>query len=183
MNIALIHAPRIRLNAFGVLLVTIVLNGCATNPIRQSYHDRTADLPESVRQGISSGKTETVKVSWLPETDYSRDTTTRSKQNYALMGESSFRGAYPSEGQLERHARRVGADLVLYTSRNAESKERSRPLTTSDYPNLVTSKRFGSPAYGSDANLGIANYWPDPGVTREPVCDFEVSFWRRLPQQ
>ena len=181
MNTALTLALRICLNAFGVLLATIILSGCATNPVRQSYHDRTGDLPESVKQRISSAKTETVKVVWLPENEYSRETTMRSKQNHALLGESTFRGSYPSEGQLQRHARKVGADLVLYTSMNAVSKERARPLSSDDYPNLVTSKRFGSPAYGTDANLGMANYWRDPGVTREPVCDFEVSFWRSLP--
>ena len=106
----------------------------------------------------------------------------RAKQNYALLGESSFRGVYPSEGQLQRHAKKVGADLVLYTSLNAGFEERARPSGTDDYPNLVTSKRFGSPAYGSDANLGMANYSRDPGVTREPLFDFEVSFWRSLRQ-
>ena len=182
MNTALIPGLRDCLNAFGVLLATIILSGCATNPVRKSYHDRTGDLPESVKQRISSAKTETVKVIWLSENDYSRETTMR-KQNHALLGESTYRGGYPSEGQLLRQARNVGADLVLYTSRNAVSKERALPLSSDDYPNLVTSKRFGSPAYGTDANLGMANYSRDPGVTREPVCDFEVSFWRSLPRQ
>ena len=169
--------------AFGVLLVAGMLNGCATNPVRQSYQDRSGDLPEGVRERITSAKTETVKVMWFPEKEYSRETALRAKQNYALLGESSFRGEYPSEGQLQRHARKVGADLVLYTSQNASIRERPRPLTTSDYPNLVTSKRFGSPVYGTDANLGMANYSPDGGVTREPLCDFEVSFWRRLREE
>ena len=170
------HYPRF----FGILLMATLLIGCATNPVRQSYHDRTGELPESVKQRISSAKSETVKVVWLPENEYSRETTMRSKQNYALLGESIYRGGYSSEGQLQSHARKVGADLVLYTSRNAGSEERTRPLNTSDYPNLVTSKRFGSPVFGSDANLGMANYSPDPGVTREPICDFDVSFWRSL---
>jgi hypothetical protein len=183
MKTAFMHASQNCLYAFGVLLVAGVLSGCAMNPVRQSYSDRTGYLPDNVKQRIPSEKSEAVKVMWFAERDYSGETTKRAQQNYALLGESSFRGNYPSEAQLQRQARKVGADLVLYTSRSAGYEERSRPKGTDDYPNLVTSKRFGSPAYGTDANLGMANYSRDPGVTREPVCDFEVSFWRSLRQQ
>ena len=181
MKTAFLHIARNCVAPCGVLLAAL-LSGCATNPVRQAYTDRSADLPESVRQQVSSAKAESVKVIWFAENDYTRETAMRAKQNYALLGESSFRGVYPSEGQLQRHAKKVGADLVLYTSLNAGFEERARPSGTDDYPNLVTSKRFGSPAYGSDANLGMANYSRDPGVTREPLCDFEVSFWRSLRQ-
>ena len=138
---------------FGILMMAALLSGCATNPVRQSYQDRTGELPESVKQRVASEKSEAVKVLWLGPDDYSRETTLRAKQNTALLGESSFRGSVPAEGQLQRQARKVGADLVLYTSQTAGFAERPRPLDTSDYPNLVTSKRFGSPVYGTDANL------------------------------
>ncbi len=183
MKTAFIQASRNCLYALGILLVVALLNGCATNPIGQAYSDRTGDWPESVKQRIPTEKSGAAKVMWFAERDYSEETTKRARQNYALLGESSFRGTYPTDGQLQRHAKKVGADLVLYTSRSAGYEERSRPRGTDDYPNLVTSKRFGSPAYGTDANLGMANYSRDPGVTREPVFDFEVSFWRSLPQE
>jgi hypothetical protein len=183
MKTALKPVARTYLHFFGIVFITVMLNGCATNPVRQSYADRTGDLPESVKQRIPPEKSDAVKVMWFAQDDYSRETALRAKQNYVLLGESSFRGVYPSDGQLQRQARKVGADLVLYTSQTAGFEERARPKGTSDYPNLVTSKRFGSPAYGSDANLGRANYSRDPGATREPLFDFEVSFWRSLREQ
>lgn len=123
-------------------------------------------------------KAEAVKVQWVEARVYGREMERRMNQDYTFLGEAAFNGEMPSNRELMRHAQRVGADSVVFTTKSVGSVERAAPLRERDYPNFVQSKRFGSPRWGKDAGVPMGSAYQE--TTRTTIFDFEVSFWRSV---
>ncbi|MGD1032555.1 MAG: PDZ domain-containing protein [Opitutaceae bacterium] len=99
-----------------VVALALLLGGCATNTFTQFYRDYTAGTPRSDLDRALQPYSGTTRI--VMTGDSQKDTTELFRQNYAILGESTFEwGKAPSEEELREQARRAGADVVLYRAR------------------------------------------------------------------
>ena len=116
-----------------VVLVTAIVaaltTGCATNPYVRFYADYT-DGVAVLQNPLVVPPTGEPKV--VRGTDVREDAKEMIRKGYVLMGESSFNSAAVSDRLAVKHAKTVGAEVVLLYSQHTETLSGSMPLTLPD---------------------------------------------------
>ena len=159
---------RIAFPASAVLL--LLLTACA-NPYSQFYNDQRGgrSLGEFPITDRYEGEPQIYSTS-----DQERDGQSLREKGYVLIGSSSFNSGVVDSQQAVRHAKKVGAALVLIQSQ---------------YTNTVTVARHrsgsvhGSGGYGSYSGTSTTTL-PGESATRQisyPVdlFDYDATFWAK----
>lgn len=174
---------------FLMLCGLIGLTGCATNELTKFYQDKAGaaltNLPPysgSTRIYTASNQTNDVKDLY--------------RNGYGLIGVSAFRSTPQSDSALKSQAKKVGADVVLFSSAYLGSDQSVVPWTqynpgqtyTTTSSGMVNANIYGAggPAYATGNYYGTATT-STPGtystqlipVTRH-WYQYEAGFFRKL---
>jgi C-terminal processing protease CtpA/Prc len=131
------------------IALLLLLSGCAANPFRQFYTDKTGgeDVTTS-RKVVRIDGAPTVEMGTTPEEDSQR----MSEDGYILVGFSSFLAPSGQEQKALDQAKNVHAALVLVYSKYKDTISGMTPMTT---PTTQTSHTDAqATAYGSG---GVVN--------------------------
>ena len=111
-----------------IFVLILLLAGCATeNPYSKFYHDKVSMAPDSFKSALIKSERDP-KI--YRSDDQNRDAELLLRQNYALLGHSDFTNTGKgTEKQLLDHAREVGAEIVLVSSKFAGSSQSVLPWT------------------------------------------------------
>jgi serine protease Do len=175
------------------LASVISFSGCATtgNGFSQFYKDQigtnVSQLPPY------SGSTRIVTIS-----DPHKDGLDIRRHGYVLIGTSDFQSAAQPESYIKSQARKVGADLVAYTSDYLGSQQTTLALPQYNPGQTYTTYSSGTVnanAYGSGGYAyGSGNYYGSSTTTTPgtystqyvPVTvhryEYHASFWRIGPK-
>lgn len=128
-----------RISLIGLLLVT----GCLPNPYAQFYQG----LPDARQSPGYEASTSPVQL--YSSNDVDRDVLELMRRGYNLIGTSSFNAGMNNvrESQLSSQATRVGAQVVLVSSRYTNTISGAIPLslpTTSTTTSSATATAYGS---------------------------------------
>ncbi len=177
-----------------LVVASILFAGCATNYFSKFYSDDTAAVPpESVARTLLpySGKTEIFSTE-----NQKADHRKMTERGYVRIGYAGFEGAGGvTHGQILEQAKRVGADIVLYSSGHTGSQIVTSPFiqynpgTTSTTYNSGTAQAnvygTGGAAYGNATYSGTSTT-TTPGtysttMIQSTVDTYEhgASFWRK----
>jgi len=176
-----------------VLVVALLLGGCA-NGFTKFYQDKTGSLPAVVaaRMQPYSGSTNIYSSN-----DLQRDEADLIRRGYIAIGEAAFQaGGNVSKSQLMEQAKRVGADIVICSSKFDHAEQAYVPVlnyqpgqTSTTYSSgTATASAYGSnggAVYGSGQYNGSSTTTtPGTFTTSEvPVTvrryDYAAIFWRR----
>ena len=176
-----------------VVAAIVPLSGCVTAPngFSQFYQDRiganVSQLPPY------SGSTRIVTIS-----DPQKDSLDICRNGYVLIGTSDFQGATQPESYIKSQARKVGADLVAYTTGYLGSQQSTLALpqyNPGQTYNTYSSGTVNANAYGSGGYAyGSGNYYGSSTTTTPgtystqyvPVTvhryEYHASFWRIGPK-
>lgn len=128
-----------------LLLIGIAtLSGCAENPFRQYYVDRTggADITKSDRIVLADAPPEIIGGSNLDE-----DAQRMLENGYVLLGFSSFFGPSGQEAKVREQAASLHAAVAIIYSNYKDTLSGSMPLTTPATQTSYTNAQ--ATAYGS----------------------------------
>ena len=177
-----------------LLLSIALLSGCATNYVSQYYRDHTAGVPkDQVDQRLMpySGVTKIFSTN-----DHQRDGAVLAQRGYVMVGESGFEGGVSvTDAQLMEQGKKVGADIVLYSSKYQGSSQTAVPFmqyhpgqnstTYSSGTANASAYGTGGSAYGTATYSGTSTT-TSPGTfstTMVPVTvhrySYGVTFWRK----
>ncbi len=173
-----------------VLLPIIILAGCATNPVAESYRDHPARVDSA--GGGAHFMPYAGKTTLQDSTDLERDGVSLTRDSYILVGTSVYEGKEPvTPAQIIAQGEKVRADVVLYQS----GKGISRPAVPiadraelSPAPNQIGAPRVGT--YGHGAATVTTTHRRDavpnrPGtistsmVTTDRLPVHSATFWRK----
>ena len=144
----------------------LLLAACTKNPYAQFYTDQLG--------GRSIGERYEGEPQLYSTSDHERDGQTLRKRGYLLIGSSSFNSGAVDSKQAVRHAKAVGAALVLIQSQYTNTV-------------TVTSQRSGS-VHGSGGYGGYsgtsATTLPGESATRQvsysvDLYDYDATFWAK----
>jgi len=107
-----------------LLALSFVLCGCATSG-HQSFYKAQVE-PSTLKNVEFLSAHDTPRI--VHTQDMDRDIRIAKSKRYVLIGLSSFNGAMDTEDALVMQARKVGASLVVTTSKFAETRTISTPL-------------------------------------------------------
>ncbi len=110
----------LKLISLSAVALLIVLTGCATNWYAKSYQDYRppSELVKSLPEGANP---------LIIHVEYDRGAREEAakdllRKNFIVIGESAFYAADATDEQLKNHARNIGAEAVLHSSKFSETK-------------------------------------------------------------
>jgi PDZ domain len=177
------------LAALGVTFLT----GCKTNPYTQFYQSYTNQWPAVMQQRLLpvSGEPRIIVSSNMRE-----DGRRLQEQGYTAIGVAGFRGGLAGRQQLVSQAKKVGAEVVLYTSQFSHTESGVAPLLSYQSGQTYTTQTYGTAnanAYGSGGYAYGYGTYSGTSTTTTPgtfstqyvpysrqVYDQGAVFWRRV---
>lgn len=165
-----------------MILATVSVSGCVTNPYSQFYQDYTGGTGVVGNPMLIVLEKEPVVQQG---SDPLKDEMEMIRNGYVLIGESSFNAGSVATSNAKYHARRVGAEIVLLYSQYTDTVSGSMPLTL---PDTKHQRTYGSAsAYGSG---GYANAYGSSHTTTYGTrttyipynvqrYDYLATFWTR----
>lgn len=170
------------------------LCGCASNPFKQFYSDKTANVAPAVLSKRLMPYSGATQVFTTP--DHQRDGQVLMQRGYLVIGESAFEGAVSvTEAQIKDQAKIVGADIVLWSSSYQGASQAAVPFV--QYQPGANSTTYSSGtvnanAYGTGGSAhGTATYsgystTTSPGTFSTTIVPITVhryahgaTFWRK----
>jgi hypothetical protein len=136
----------------------IFLTGCATNPVAQFYQDQKKNMPVTLQQKLlPPSNAEPRLISATPGIQRIKIARGILEQGYVLIGFSAYQGPAATEQQLVDQAKKVGADIVLFTSEFMGSQQGVRPIInyqpgqtyTTTESGTINANAYGSGGYAS----------------------------------
>jgi hypothetical protein len=131
-----------------IILFALTLNGCV-NPYADFYQGAT----DAVSRSTYIARTGPIEI--YASDNFERDVEQLTRRGFSFLGSSSFNGATDSvtKQQLLAQAEKVGAHVVLVSSRNTGTITGALPITV---PNTTTSQTSGSATvYGSGGSATV----------------------------
>lgn len=172
-----------------------LLAGCATNPFAQFYQDNTKQWPITMQQRLLPPSSEPQIVS---SANIQEDARRLEERGFVPIGFAGFRGGLAGQQQLRQQAKKVGADVVLYSSQFSHTEagvipwlsyQPGQTYITHSY-GTATANAYGSGgyAYGSGTYSGYSTtttsgtYSTQYIPYQRQVFDQSAVFWRRMKQ-
>ena len=172
-----------------------LLNGCATNPFAQFYQSYTNGMPATVQQRFLPSEPQPQIFTAAPQ-NHKDECRQLEERYFVCIGFSGFVGGAPTQSQLKDHAKKVGADAVIYTSEYSHTEQGVRPFFSYQPGQTYTTTHYGtananvygggSYAYGSGTYSGTSTT-ATPGTLhtdyipyQQQVYQYGVSYWRRM---
>src|SRR5690349_23996386 len=177
------------LSSIGVLGL---LTGCV-NPFARHYHGNP-NLTADVQQRLlpPSPVPEIIVVNPKESEAQVRRLFER---GYISIGVAAFTGGNPSRNNLIAQAKKVHADVALYSSEYSHTERGVKPVSTYEPGQTYTSTSYGSATanvYGSRTAYGYGTYTDytmttSPGTVHTDYVPYEIRvnnqtawFWRRM---
>lgn len=176
-----------------VILSTVLLTGCATNPFAQFYQDNMKLWPIAIQQRILPPSGEPKIISSL---DMQEDGRHLEEQGLVAVGFAGFRGGLGGQQQLLAQAKKIGADVVLYSSQFSHTEQGTIPWLSYQPGQTYTTHTYGTAtanAYGSGGYAYGSGTYSGNSTTTTPgtystqyipyqrqVFDQGAVFWRRI---
>ena len=177
-----------------LLVVALLLSGCASNLFTKFYADYTKSAPPGALNKLLpySGSTQVFRTG-----QPAADVKNMMARGYQCVGEANFwTTSTVTEVMLREQAKEVGADIVLYSSSFAGAKEVTvnvpyyvpgQTSTTSSTGTVnATARSNGGTAYGTANYYGNATTTTQGSIGFVPQqrtvekYDHVATFWRRL---
>lgn len=181
-------------NTPALILLPLLLSGCV-NGFTKFYQDRTANYPAALVQSRLQPYSGATQI--FSSNDLQRDGADLTRRGYFLIGESAFQtGGHVSSGQMLEQAKRVGADIVLYSSRFDHAEQAYIPVVnyqpgqtyTTYTSGTATASVYGSngaSAWGTGQYNGMSTTRGSGTYTTTDVpvtirrYDYDAGFWRK----
>jgi serine protease Do len=178
-----------------LLFAVALVSGCATDPFVKYYQSYTNQMPLTLQRRLlpPSGTPQLVTTSGQGHKDEARRLEER---GFVILGSSRFWGFKPTQEQLVRQAKKVGADAAVWAFDYSHTEEGVRPLFsyqpgqtyTTTHSGTATANVYGSAGYahGSGAYSGYSTTTTPGTMTthyvpyQQRVYNHEASFWRRM---
>ena len=173
-----------------------LLAGCATNPFAQFYHDNMTQFPPEMQQRLlpPSANPEIIVVA---QSDAKVQARHLMEKGFAALGFAGFKGSgKASRNNLTEQAKKVGADVVIYSSQYSHTERGVQAVSTYEPGQTYTTTSYGSATaniYGGRYNAyGYGNYsdyttTSSSGTVHTDYVPYErrvnehsASFWRRV---
>lgn len=178
-----------------LIILGLFLYGCVSNPFSKFYHD-----------GIVNDSSNMLAIRLMPysgtthiymSNDQNNDANDLIQKGYAMIGASNFEGSIKvTQEQLLTHGKKVGADIILYTTIYQGSHQSAVPLVQYNPGQTSSTYTYGTvnaSAYGPSGNAyGTASYTENSTTTTPgtyntnfvPVTmhryQYGASFWRKI---
>lgn len=156
-----------------LIVASIFLAGCVIpgNGFSQFYQDRVGSAITNLP--AYSGMTKIIAAS-----DPTNDAKELYRNGYVLIGESGFQGPPQSRDALMSQAKRVGADVVLYSSTYLGSQQTVVPMVhynpgqtyTTTESGMVNANAWGTGGYA----YGTGNYYGTATTTSPGTFDTQM---------
>lgn len=165
-------------------LCLIALTGCAYNlPVDKFYTDMTAKVPPQVLAERFEPSSPNPEI--FSSTDPMKDSRSLSKKGYMGIGYTDFSTAYQvSKEDLLKQAKKVGADVVLYTSRFSHQESGAVPVSSVTMPQTSTTTYQGSSTYGNFSGSSTTQTPPSVSTSWIPyqsaIYNYSATYWRKL---
>jgi hypothetical protein len=140
-----------------VLLLCLVLSGCATNPYKQYFTDLTGGIDVS-KDSAFIISTEDPKI-YQGGTNVEQDYQRMVEEGYGLLGYSSFNSGALNQKSAIQHGKAIHASIILVYSKYTHTNSGVLPLTLPD--NQTTQTSMSGTGYGSGniyGSRGSASY-------------------------
>jgi hypothetical protein len=170
------------------------MTGCATDPFAKYYQSYTNQMPAALHRRLlpPSGTPQIITTSAQRHKEEARRLEER---GFVILGSSSFWGFNPTQEQLARQAKKVGADAAIWASEYSHTEQGVRPLFTyqpgqtytTTQSGIATASIYGTGgyAYGSGTYSGYSTT-TTPGTIntqfvpyQQRIYNHDASFWRR----
>jgi len=174
----------------GVLLASILLAGCATNPVAESYRDHPAAKDSAGVEGSFAPYSGTTRL--LASTDLEGDGVNLTRDGYIMVGTSVYEGREPvTAAQLVAQGGKVRADVVLYRSgtgisraavATADNAEPFQAFHPSGAPNVGTHGSSAATISGTRQVDAVPNRPGTISTSMVPTVRLPVhtaTFWRK----
>jgi hypothetical protein len=170
------------MNNYIIVLLTLILTGCVSNPYRQYYTDHTGGMGV-LNNPVFIGPQK--EPSLIRGGDPLEDWKNMTRKGYLLIGQSNFNIGSANDSDAIIHARNIGADMILLYSKYSDTQSGSMPLTLPD--NRITFSSGSATAFGpgGSATAFGSGYTTTYGTrtTYVPYSirrhDYHASFWAR----
>lgn len=144
---------KMKASLFLAVLGTAFLTGCA-NPFAQVYQNYSSQWPITLQQRLLPPSSEPRIIS---SSNLHEDGLKLEEQGLQPVGFAGFRGRLAGQQQLITQARKVGADVVLYSSEFFHTEQGVIPVTayqpgqtyTTQTSGTATANAYGSGGYAS----------------------------------
>ena len=166
-----------------LLMLSIILSGCATNGFTTFYTDQTggADLTEMENVILKDAEPAVFSGG-----DWEADARTMMQRGYMLVGYSSYNGPTGTVDQVLAQAKRVHADTAIFYSTYTDTVSGAMPLTLPDTQTSNTNiygNVYGSGGYATiTGNATTTTYGTKttyiPYNTRR--YDFSATYWVKM---
>lgn len=177
--------------------VILLMSGCATDPFAKYYQGYTNQMPAYVHQRLLPPSPNPHVITASANT-FKDEEQRLQERGLVVLGSSSFYGFNPTQQQLTRQAKKVGADVAVWASDYSHSQQGVMPLmsyqpgqtytTTHSGVANVNARGDGGYATASGTYSGTTTT-TTPATVQTDYLPYErriynhaASFWRHTKQ-
>lgn len=115
-----------------IVISLALITGCVGGPTKDFYHPRGPIGEKSPKE-----------IPLYYSNDMRSDVQKHLKAGWRVIGSSDYHGQYPKEVEMTKQGRKVGAEKILYITKNPQTVSGVNHIVIPGIPQTITSQTYG----------------------------------------